>query len=145
MFAKSYYLHWIAGRANILSKYIKQIFFNFGCGFYGSFTMLFPKAGTSCCKKKFGLIFAALYFYIYELKKCVSDFKILFQNGDINIFVLRGVFVSIYVQLKSISGEIRGTLQQRSYRKLTWQSIKGKFHQWQRLELFKVIHSAKLR
>ena len=28
-------------------------------------------------------------------------FKILFQTGDINIFVLRGVFFSSYVQLKS--------------------------------------------
>ena len=46
--------------------------------------------------------------------KSVSQvFKILFQTGDINIFVLRGVFFSSYVQLKSsfsdeknISGEI---------------------------------------
>ena len=40
-------------------------------------------------------------------------FKILFQAGDINIFVLRGVFFSRYVRLKSsfpheknIGGEI---------------------------------------
>ena len=40
-------------------------------------------------------------------------FKTLFQTGDINTFVLRGVFFSRYVQLKissfdekSISGEI---------------------------------------
>ena len=47
--------------------------------------------------------------------KSVSQiFKILFQTGDINIFVLRGVFFSRYVQLKSsfsdeksISVEIR--------------------------------------
>ena len=33
--------------------------------------------------------------------KIVSQiFKILFQTGDINIFVLRGVFFSRYVQLK---------------------------------------------
>ena len=46
--------------------------------------------------------------------KSVSQIvKILFQTGDINIFVLRGVFFSRYVQLKSsisdrknISGEI---------------------------------------
>ena len=47
--------------------------------------------------------------------KSVSQiFKILFQTGDINIIVLRGVFFSRYVQLKSsysdkkknISGEI---------------------------------------
>ena len=34
--------------------------------------------------------------------KSVSQiFKILFQTGDINISVLRGVFFSRYVQLKS--------------------------------------------
>ena len=46
--------------------------------------------------------------------KSVSQiFKILFQTGDINIFVLRGVFFSRYIRLKSsfpdeknISGEI---------------------------------------
>ena len=44
-------------------------------------------------------------------------FKILFQTGDINIFVLRGALVSRYVQLKSsfsneknIGGEIRDML-----------------------------------
>ena len=30
-------------------------------------------------------------FYLYELKKCLS-FKILFQTGDINIFVICVVF-----------------------------------------------------
>ena len=44
MFAKNYYLHWIAGRTNILSKYIIYIFVKFGRGFCGSFPMLFPKA-----------------------------------------------------------------------------------------------------
>ena len=34
--------------------------------------------------------------------KSVSQiFKILFQTGDNNVFVLRGVFFSRYVQLKS--------------------------------------------
>ena len=36
--------------------------------------LLFPKAPPSPGKKKFEIIFAALYFYLYELKKCVSDF-----------------------------------------------------------------------
>ena len=49
-FAKNYHLHWIADRANILSKYIIHILFNLGRGFYGSFPMLFPKA-PACCKK----------------------------------------------------------------------------------------------
>ena len=51
-------------------------------------------------------------------KTLCQIFKILFQTGDINIFVLRGVFFSKYVQLKSsfsyetkISGEICDTLQ----------------------------------
>ena len=30
-----------------------------------------------------------------------QNFKILFETGGINIFVLRGVFFSLYVQLKS--------------------------------------------
>ena len=38
--------------------------------------------------------------------KSVSHiFKISFQTGDINIFVLRGVFFSRYVQLKSCFSE----------------------------------------
>ena len=53
--------------------------------------------------------------------KSVSQiFKILFQTGDINIFVLRGVFFSRYVQLKSsfsdeknISGEIWDTFEEK--------------------------------
>ena len=71
--------------------------------------MLFLKALAFCGKK---VIFAALCFYLYELKKCVSDFQNLIQNGDINNFVLRCVFVSRFVRLKSYfpderdSGEI---------------------------------------
>ena len=34
-------------------------------------------------------------------KSLSQIFKILFQTGNINIFVLRGVFFSRYVQLKS--------------------------------------------
>ena len=34
-------------------------------------------------------------------KRVSQIFKILFQTGDINIFVLCGVFYSRYVQLKS--------------------------------------------
>ena len=75
MFAKNYHLHWIAGRGKIFSKYITYIFFNFGRGFWGFFPVLLPKAPASCCKKKIELIFAALYYYIYELKKYVSDFQ----------------------------------------------------------------------
>ena len=49
----------------------------------------------------FELFFAALYFYIYESQIVSRIFKILFQIGDINIFVLSGVFFSGHFQLKS--------------------------------------------
>ena len=51
MFANNYNLHWIAGRANISSKYIIYISFNFGRGFCGFFPELVPKAPASFCKK----------------------------------------------------------------------------------------------
>ena len=57
---KNYHLHWIAGRANILSKYIIYIFLKSEYDFCGSFPMLYPKAAASCCKNFFELIFAAL-------------------------------------------------------------------------------------
>ena len=63
--------------------------------------MLFPKASASCGKKKNELIFPAWYFYLYELKSISWIFKILFQTGDVNIFVLLGIFFSKYVKLKS--------------------------------------------
>ena len=88
-------------------------FFNFGRGFCGSFSMLFPKAPASC-GKNFLKWFSLHCTSFWMSSKSVSQiFKILFQTGDINIFVLRGVFFSRYVQLKSsfsdkknISGEI---------------------------------------
>ena len=43
------------------------------------------KSSSFLSQKHFELIFAALYFYIYELKK---------RSEDINIFVFRGAFFS---------------------------------------------------
>ena len=53
-------------------------------------------------KKSSELTFAA-----FVSPKSVSQiFKILFQTGDVNIFVIRNVFFSGYVQLKgSVSDE----------------------------------------
>ena len=84
-------------------------------------------------------------------KSLSQIFKILFQTEDINIFVLRGVFFSRYVQLKSsfseektsaVKSETRFSLVEK-LSKSTRQNIKGKFHHWQKLELCKVIHSAR--
>ena len=53
-------------------------------------------------KKSSELIFAAFT----SLKSVSQIFKILFQTGNINIFVIRNVFFSRYVQLKgSVSDE----------------------------------------
>ena len=42
-----------------------------------------------------------MYFYLYEIKKCASDFQNLIQTGDINFFVLHGVYFARYGPLKS--------------------------------------------
>ena len=60
MFARNYHLLLIAGRANILSKYIICIFFSFGRGFCSSFLMSFPKAPASCFKKILNQFFTTL-------------------------------------------------------------------------------------
>ena len=91
----------LAGITNILIKYIIYIFFNFGCGFCSLFPMLFLKAPVSCCNK-FLNYFLLHGTSIFMSSRTVSRiFKILFQTGDINIFVLCGVFFSKYVQVKS--------------------------------------------
>ena len=67
--------------------------------------------------------------------KSVSQIlKILFQIGDINIFNLRGVFSSRYVELKSsfsneeeINGEIgenRGKVKENTINDRSWSSAK---------------------
>ena len=58
-----------------------------------------------------------------SLKSMSQVFKSLFQTGDINIFVLRGVFFSRYVQLKSYSFLTKKTSAVKSetqVEKLTW-------------------------
>ena len=116
MFAKNYHLHYIAGRTNILSKYIIYIFFNFGRGFCVSFPMLFPKAPASCCKKMLKQFLLHCTAIFMSSKIMSQIFKILFQTGDINIFVLRGVFFSRYVQLKSsFSDEKTSAVKSETY------------------------------
>ena len=93
IFTKKYHLHWIAGRANIICKYIIYILFHSILGM--TFTipfLLFFKALASYGKK------TLKQFLLYCTSICLTSksvsqiFEILFQTGDINIFVLRGVF-----------------------------------------------------
>ena len=101
MFAKNYHLHWIAGRVNIIRKFIIYIFFNFRRGFCGCFPKLLSKAPTSCCKKNLNWFLLHCTSIFMSSKSVCQIFKILFQTGDIIIFVLHGVFFSRWVQLKS--------------------------------------------
>ena len=41
---------------------------------FGLFSVLFPKGPVSYSKKKIEIIFAALFFNLYKLKKRVLDF-----------------------------------------------------------------------
>ena len=68
--------------------------------------------------KKFWTKFCCIALLYLWAQKMSQIFKILFQTGDINIFALRSVFFSRYVQLqkllfwrKNINGEIWDTLQ----------------------------------
>ena len=75
--------------------------------------MLFPQAQASCSKIILNHFFVHCTSIFMGSKSMSQIFKMFFQTVDINIFVLRGVFFSRYVQLKSsfsdeknISGEI---------------------------------------
>ena len=95
---------------------IKYTYFSsLGMAFAVSFLYYFQK--LQLLKKNFWTNFCYIVLLYLRVQKVSQIFKILFQTGDINIFVLRGVFFSRYVQLKSsfsdeknISGEIWDTL-----------------------------------
>ena len=80
-------------QANILCKYLMHIFFQF---------YVISKSSTSLWSKHFEIIFLHRTYICLISKSTSQIIKILFQNGNINIFALRGVFVSRYVQLKSL-------------------------------------------
>ena len=64
----------------MFSPYIWYIYFSiFGVAFVVPFPCCFQKL-QHLVIKNFGIIFAALYFYLYELKKGVSDFLNLISN-----------------------------------------------------------------
>ena len=58
--------------------------------------------------------------------KSVSQiFKTLFQTGDINIFVLLGVFFNRYVQLKSTFSDEKNTSAVKSETQFTREAIEN--------------------
>ena len=106
-FTKNYHLPGIEGRANILFEYSIYIYiFIFGYGFCGSFSMLFPEGSGSCDKEILRNFLLHSTSISMSSKGLSQIFKIFFQTGYVNIFVLRGVVFSRYVQLKrSFSAE----------------------------------------
>ena len=101
MFAKNLQwkcLQWNEGRANILCKYIIHTFFQFWACYlrldYFQNLRLFVT-------KKIEWFLLHCTSISTNPKSMSQIFKILFQTGGINVFILCGVFFSIYVQLKS--------------------------------------------
>ena len=85
----------------IFSLNIQYIYiFIFGCGFCGSFSMLFPEGPGSCDKEILKNFLLHSTSISMSSKGLSQIFKIFFQTGHVNIFFLRGVVFSRYVQLK---------------------------------------------
>ena len=96
MFAINYNLHWIVGRVNIISKYIRYIFLNFGRGFYGFFSMLFPKAPASWCKKFWTKFCCIVHLYLWAQKMCLRFWKSYFK---LKILISLSLVVSFLVDM----------------------------------------------
>ena len=91
--------------------------------------MLFPKAPAYCCKKKLNWSLLHWTSTLMSSKSMSQVFEILFQDGDISIFVFRGgVSFSVYVQLKSSFSDEKNISD--GIWKLTWQCIKRKSYRW---------------
>ena len=66
----------------IFSVNIWCIFFNFGRGFCGSFSMLFPQVSAFCDTKNWNKFWCIVLLFACA-QKVSQIFKILFQKGDI--------------------------------------------------------------
>ena len=90
---KNYHFHQIAGRANILCKYLIHIFFQFWVWF-----LWFPEAPVSC-DKKFLKQFLLYWTSICMGSKSVSQiFKIFFQTGNMILFFVVSFLVDMFNQ-----------------------------------------------
>ena len=87
--------------------------------------MLFPKAPAYCCKKNLNWSLLHWTSTLMSSKSMSQVFEILFQAGDISIFVFRG---GVYVQIKSSFSDEKNV--SGGIWKWTWQCIKRKSHHW---------------
>ena len=101
MFAKSYHLHWIAGRANILLWiYNIHIFSILGVAFALPFLCYFQKLQLLVVKKKWNNFCCITLVFVQAQKLCLRFLK-SYLKLEILIFLSFVVSFSRYVQLKS--------------------------------------------
>ena len=111
-------------------------------------------------------LFLLHFISVFITSKSVSQtFKILFQTVFLSVFLVdifnkkapsltkktsavkcktRFVLLTRLNATPVVTLSFNPSHPKRSYRKLRWQNTKGKFHHWQKLELCKFIHIAKL-
>ena len=93
IFGKRFHLHLIVGKAYIICKYISYRYFQ--------------KLQLLEITKFWNNFYCIVLLFVWAQKACLRIFEILFQSANINIFVLLGVFLGGYNQLKSFSHEKR--------------------------------------
>ena len=96
---KNYHLHWITDQANICKYLIYNFFSIWTWLLWFLFYVTFQKLQLLEIKR-FWNNFGCIAFLFVWAQKVFQIFKILFQNGDINTFVLRCVFFGRYIQLR---------------------------------------------
>ena len=103
---KNYHLHWIASRANFLSKYMIYIFFNFGRNFCSFFSFVISKSSSLFVVKNIWINFCySVLLYLWAKKGCIRFLKACFKLEILIFFILRGDIFSRYVKKSSVSDE----------------------------------------
>ena len=100
MFAKNYHLHWTQAEQVFSVTIWYEYFSNFGRGFWGSFSMLFPKASASCGKKKKFFCCIVLLF-VWAQKVCLRLLKFYFR---LEILIFLSFVVSFLVDMFNQKG-----------------------------------------
>ena len=115
------------------------------------FLSYFQKLQLLVVKKFWNSFCCIVLLFVWAQKVCLRFLKSYFKLEILIFSSFLVPFFSRYVQLKSsfsdeksIIIEICDSFWGISCQSLTWQSIKEKFHHWQKLELCKVVHNAKL-
>ena len=97
---KKYLLHWIADRENIICKYIAYIFFQFWVRLLRFLFYAISKSSSFLWQKNIlNDFFCIVLLFVWAQKVCLRFLKSYFELlifQEINIFVLRRVFFSLF-------------------------------------------------